>query len=55
MRHRSTRDVVDDLRKGGRLIEVDEPLSPHLEIPEIQRRVYARGGPALLFTIPTQT
>ncbi len=55
MRHRSTRDVVDDLRKGGRLIEVDEPLSPHLEIPEIQRRVYARGGPALLFTRPTQT
>ncbi|MFM2216246.1 MAG: hypothetical protein RL240_564 [Planctomycetota bacterium] len=55
MRHRSTRDVVEDLRSAGRLIEVDTPLSPHLEIPEIQRRVYARGGPALLFSRPTNT
>jgi 4-hydroxy-3-polyprenylbenzoate decarboxylase len=52
MQHRSTRDAVDDLKRGGRLIECDEPLSPRLEIPEIQRRVYARGGPAVLFTHP---
>jgi 4-hydroxy-3-polyprenylbenzoate decarboxylase len=50
---RSTRQVVEDLRKNGRLIEVDEPLSPHLEIAEVQRRVYLRGGPAVLFTNPT--
>lgn len=49
MRHRSTREVIDDLRRGGRLIEVDDPVDPHLELAEIQRRVYARGGPALLF------
>ncbi len=49
MNHRSTRDVVEDLRKHGKLIEISEPLSPHLELAEIQRRVYQRGGPALLF------
>ncbi|MFN7844801.1 MAG: UbiD family decarboxylase [Pirellula sp.] len=50
MNHRSTRDVVEDLRKHGKLIEITEPLSPHLELAEIQRRVYQRGGPALLFS-----
>ncbi len=49
MKHRCTRDVIDDLRAGGRLIEIDDPVDPHLEVAEIQRRVYARGGPALLF------
>ncbi|MEE2935025.1 MAG: UbiD family decarboxylase, partial [Planctomycetota bacterium] len=49
MKHRSTRDVVDDLRSAGRLIEIDDPVEPALEIGEIQRRVYANGGPALLF------
>lgn len=50
MTHRSTRDVVNDLRSDGRLIQVDDPVDPELEIAEIQRRVYARGGPAVLFT-----
>ena len=53
MSHRSTRQVVEDLRKNERLIEIAEPLSAHLEIAEVQRRVYARGGPAILFTNPT--
>ena len=55
MRYRSTRDVVADLRQHGKLIEVDLPLSPILEIPEIQRRVYARKGPAILFKNPTHS
>jgi 4-hydroxy-3-polyprenylbenzoate decarboxylase len=55
MKHRSTRDVVEDLKKNGRLIEVDAPLSSKLEIPEIQRRVYARKGPAILFTNPAHS
>lgn len=55
MRYRSTRDVVADLRQHGKLIEVDLPLSPILEIPEIQRRVYARKGPAVLFKNPTNS
>ena len=52
MGYRSTREVVDDLRRHGRLLEIDEPFSPHLEIAEIQRRVYERGGPAVLFRRP---
>lgn len=50
MKHRSTRSVVEDLRSGGRLIQIDDPVDPYLEMAEIQRRVYARGGPAVLFT-----
>ena len=49
VKHRSTRDVIDDLRAGGRLIQIDEDVDPDLEVAEIQRRVYSRGGPALLF------
>lgn len=55
MMHRSTRQVVDDLRRHGKLLECDEPLSPFLEIAEVQRRVYLRGGPAVLFTRPSGT
>jgi len=55
MRHRSTRDVVVDLKKNDRLIEIDAPLSARLEIAEIQRRVYARKGPAILFTNPVNS
>ncbi len=50
VKHRSTRDVVEDLRADGRLIQVDDEVDPELEMAEIQRRVYARGGPAVLFT-----
>lgn len=50
MKHRSTRDAVEDLRKGGFLIQIDEEVDAHLEMAEIQRRVYANSGPALLFT-----
>lgn len=49
MKHRSTRDVVEDLRSAGRLIEVDDEVDPNLEMAEIQRRVYASGGPGVLF------
>ena len=48
--HRRTRDVVNDLREGDRLIEITEEVDPYLEMAEIQRRVYARGGPGLLFS-----
>lgn len=50
MKHRSTRDAVEDLRRGGFLIQCDDEVDPHLEMAEIQRRVYASGGPAVLFT-----
>ncbi len=50
MKHRSTREAVEDLRRGGRLIEVDDCVDPQLEMAEIQRRVYASAGPAILFS-----
>jgi 4-hydroxy-3-polyprenylbenzoate decarboxylase len=50
VKHRSTREVVNDLRHAGRLIQIDTEVDPHLELAEIQRRVYASGGPGLLFT-----
>ncbi len=50
--YRSTRALVDDLLRNGRCIVVDEPFSPDLELAEIQRRVYASNGPAVLFTKP---
>tara|TARA_R110002049_G_scaffold4601_5_gene32352 strand:- start:493744 stop:495552 length:1809 start_codon:yes stop_codon:yes gene_type:complete len=42
--------VVEDLRAAGRLIQVDDEVDPYLEMAEIQRRVYASDGPAVLFT-----
>ncbi|PIE02417.1 MAG: 4-hydroxybenzoate decarboxylase [Acidobacteria bacterium] len=47
---RSTAEFLDILKKEGELKIIDVPLSPHLVIPEIQRRVVAENGPALLFT-----
>ena len=48
-RYRSLRDFIDVLRQEGELVDIHLPLSPHLVIPEIQRRVVKRKGPALLF------
>lgn len=44
------RAYLDRLRRDGDLIEVSAPVSAHLEVGEIHRRVIAAGGPALLFT-----
>ena len=53
MGYRYLSDCVDDLKRQGQLIVVDEAVDPNLEMAEIHRRVYAAGGPALLFTSPT--
>ncbi|MEC8473306.1 MAG: UbiD family decarboxylase [Planctomycetota bacterium] len=50
MTHRSTRATVQDLRTAGRLIEITQEVDPYLEAAEIQRRVYANQGPAVLFS-----
>lgn len=50
MGYRSTRECVNDLERHGKLLRVDAELDARLEIPEVHRRVNARGGPALLFT-----
>jgi len=52
MAFHSTRACVVALERAGELVRIDHELDPHLEIAEIQRRVYAAGGPALLFTRP---
>lgn len=49
MGYRNLRQCVEDLRKHGRLIQIDETIDARLEAAEIQRRVYANGGPAILF------
>ncbi|MCC5813136.1 MAG: UbiD family decarboxylase, partial [Leptospira sp.] len=47
---RSTRDFVNILREKNELLEIHEEVDPYLELAEIQRRVVANKGPALLFT-----
>ena len=41
---------VGNLEAAGRLIRIEQPIDAHLEAAEIQRRVFANNGPALLFT-----
>jgi 4-hydroxy-3-polyprenylbenzoate decarboxylase len=47
--YESLRDCVDDLLKAGKLRVVDAPLDCDLEVAAVHRRVFAAGGPALLF------
>lgn len=49
---RDLRSFLRRLREQGDLVHVEAPVDPHLEIPEIHRRVIAAGGPALLFERP---
>lgn len=49
MAYRSTRLLVQDLQRHQRLLVIEDPVDPHLELAEIHRRVYRNGGPALLF------
>ncbi|MEM6994623.1 MAG: UbiD family decarboxylase [Myxococcota bacterium] len=49
MSYRSLRECVVDLQHHGHLVRIDHPVDPDLEIAAVQRRVYAAGGPALLF------
>ncbi len=49
MPYRSLRDFIERLEKDGQLVRVREPVSPHLEMTEIQTRLLAEGGPAVLF------
>jgi len=50
MGYRSIKACVRDLEVNGRLVRFDEPVDANLEIAEIQRRLYAQQGPAVLFT-----
>ncbi len=43
------REFMAALEERGRLVRVSEPVSPVLEMTEIQTRLLAEGGPAVLF------
>ncbi|MDC0936862.1 UbiD family decarboxylase, partial [Pirellulales bacterium] len=50
MGYRNLQACANDLEQHGHLLRVDAPIDPYLEAAAIHRRVYAAGGPALLFT-----
>lgn len=54
MPYASLRDFMDRLEREGRLVRVSAPVSPHLEMTEIQTRVLAERGPAILFENPVR-
>jgi 4-hydroxy-3-polyprenylbenzoate decarboxylase len=48
------KDCVEDLERASiegkaQLVRISEPVDPDLEMAEIQRRLYASAGPAVLF------
>ena len=49
MSYRSLRDFMARLEADGQLARVSEPVSTALEMTEIQTRLLAEGGPAVLF------
>ncbi|MCB2101794.1 MAG: UbiD family decarboxylase [Rhodobacterales bacterium] len=54
MGYSSMRDFMDDLERRGLLVRVGHPVSPVLEMTEIQTRLMAEGGPAVLFERPVK-
>ena len=52
MAYRSLRDFMAMLEAAGELVRVKEPVSTVLEMTEIQTRLLATGGPAVLFENP---
>ena len=50
--YKSLRDFIAKLEAAGELVRVSEPVSSVLEMTEIQRRLLAVGGPAVLFERP---
>lgn len=49
MPYASLREFVDRLEREGRLVRVSHPVAANLEMTEIQTRLLAEGGPAVLF------
>jgi 4-hydroxy-3-polyprenylbenzoate decarboxylase len=49
MAYNSLRDFMHHLESEGALVRVQTPVSPELEMTEIQTRLLAEGGPAVLF------
>ena len=49
MAYKTLEESLRDLERNGQLIRVKEQVDPYLEMAAIHLRVYAAGGPALLF------
>ncbi|MBL6853815.1 MAG: UbiD family decarboxylase [Alphaproteobacteria bacterium] len=54
MPYRSLRDFIAKLEACGELVRVREPVSTVLEMTEIQTRLIAEGGPAVIFEKPVK-
>lgn len=54
MAYQSLRDFLAELERDGQLARVNAPVSTVLEMTEIQTRLLAQGGPAVLFEHPLQ-
>ena len=52
MAYNSLRDFMAFLERDGQLVRVSQPVSTNLEITEIQTRLLAEKGPAVLFENP---
>src|ERR1700760_1901781 len=52
MSYKSLRDFLARLERDGELVHVHEPVSTVLEMTEIQTRLIAEGGPAVIFEKP---
>src|ERR1700742_4929206 len=52
MPYRSLRDFITKLEATGELVRVKQPVSTVLEMTEIQTRLIAEGGPAVIFEKP---
>ncbi len=50
MRHRNLSSFLGTLQQEGELHTIDVAVDPCLELAEVQRRIVAQDGPALLFT-----
>lgn len=55
MTYNSLGEFVDRLEAAGDLVRVTEPISTVLEMTEIQTRLLAQGGPAVLFENPVDS
>jgi 4-hydroxy-3-polyprenylbenzoate decarboxylase len=49
MKYTSLRQAVNDLKRHNMLLEIEEEVDANLEMGEITRQIYDRGGPAILF------
>ncbi|MGD9645410.1 MAG: UbiD family decarboxylase [Pirellulales bacterium] len=49
MGYRTLRECVDDLDRTAQLVRIETEVDPQLEAAAIHRRVYAAGGPAILY------